>query len=112
MADQNAWSTFGQVDWCRNVSALPSCALTFRRELWAPLRFQELGVADGAIAFCADLRSAGRRIVATPWAKVLHRAPAHCLDAAITTIGTEEDPYYNVNLSKTRCNGALSDSSR
>jgi glycosyltransferase involved in cell wall biosynthesis len=109
-APANGGGYFGSGITIRNVSAVSGTCFITARDLFdehGGLN-RRLGPDAQAIDYCLRVRGAGRRVVATPWARVVDgrpvRVPALSASDEASLRQTwgdrlARDPYYNVHLS-------------
>lgn len=113
-APEGSHSLFGSDDWVRNVSAVTAACLLTPRDLFFALGGFDEGyqLAYGDVEYCLRLRAAGRRIVYTPDARLVHlesqtharrvhRADFVRMADDLQRYGRIEaaDPYYHPSLS-------------
>jgi O-antigen biosynthesis protein len=119
--DDGRWTPFGRADWTRNYLAVTGACLMMRREL-----FEHIGgfderfvVCAGDVDLCLRAVAAGKRIVYTPHARLIHNESATRgrdgipegdfwqAFVAYRKYIQMGDPFYNPNLAITANNCSL-----
>lgn len=111
-APEETYGPFGSSEWYRDYQAVTGACLAVSREVFEALDgFDETyRVGYGDIDLCLRATAAGRRVVYTPFARLLHHEggtrglhlpPADVLRASLTMFDRvqADDPFFNPNLS-------------
>ena len=114
-SSEQTWGIFGSVEWYRNYSAVSGSCQMIPRDL-----FERVGGYDESyqtafadVDICLQIGRAGRRVMYTPWARLVYQAGANsempatdedlrrlCDHAA--GMLEQGDPFFNRNLSHTK----------